>query len=185
MTRLVPVPFHDDTLFGVEDAGTVHVAVTSICDALGLDAKKQRERIQRDPILSEGGATMALPSAGGLQDTFCLRLDLLPGWLFTIDHGRVREEARPRVLTYKRECFAVLCRHFYGPAAVPVSPPEVMARPQLPEAIRLRMVSEGRMVFGTRVAAELWFRLDLPVVPGMLAQPRQGVLDVASDGGSR
>lgn len=31
--------------------------------------------------------TTTMPSAGGAQETTCLRLDLVNGWLFTIDEG--------------------------------------------------------------------------------------------------
>lgn len=175
MTRLTTVPFGDDTLFGLQDHDAVYVAVTPICEALGLAPQKQQERIKRDPILSEGATTMVTPSAGGPQESFVLRLDLLHGWLFTIDHSRVREEARPKVLHYKRECYAVLFRHFYGAGEATTAPSEIMPQTTLPEPVRLRMVTEARMVFGSRVAAELWFRLDLPIVPGMTAPSRQGV----------
>lgn len=41
------------------------------------------------------------------------------------------------------------------------------------EAIKLRMVREARQTFGTRASADLWFRLGLPVVPGMSLRPAQ------------
>ena len=41
------------------------------------------------------------------------------------------------------------------------------------ETIKLRMVREARQTFGTRASADLWFRLGLPVVPGMSLRPAQ------------
>ncbi|MCI5040020.1 MAG: Bro-N domain-containing protein [Donghicola eburneus] len=41
------------------------------------------------------------------------------------------------------------------------------------ENVKLRMVTEGRQTFGTQAAAQLWFRLNLPIVPAMLHDPRQ------------
>ena len=38
----------------------------------------------------------------------CLPLDLIPGWLFGIPVGRVKEEIRPKLLRYQRECFRAL-----------------------------------------------------------------------------
>ena len=173
MSRLVTVTFHDDTLFAVADGETVFVAVKPICDGLGIDPKKQRERIQRDPVLSEGGAMMALPSAGGPQETFCLRLDLLQGWLFGIDAARVAPEARDRVLAYKRECCAVLFRHFYGErATVARLDPAEPAREE-PVPVRRSLVTEARQTFGTRAAGSLWLALGLPVVPEMRERRRQ------------
>ncbi len=37
-----------------------------------------------------------------------------------------------------------------------------------PESIRLRLVTEARRTFGERAAAQLWVKLDLPIVPAML-----------------
>jgi hypothetical protein len=119
---LTTIEFHGSTLFAAQRPDGVFVAINPICDALGLAANKQKQRIQSDPILGEGGTVTVLPSAGGPQETFCLRLDLVHGWLFTIDESRVKDETiRQRVLTYKRECYAVLFRHFYEQAsAAPV-----------------------------------------------------------------
>lgn len=117
MGELVKVNFRGDSLYAVEQDGSVFVAIKPICEGLGLVWAKQRARIQADPILSEGGTVTVLPSAGGPQQTFCLRLDLVNGWLFTIDESRVRDEqTRQKVLAYKRECYQTLFQHFYGKA---------------------------------------------------------------------
>jgi hypothetical protein len=169
--RITTVEFYKDALFAVERQDGVFVAITPICNALGVDAKRQRDRIQRDPILSEGGTMVALPSAGGIQETFCLRLDLVHGWLFTIDDSRVRdEETRQKVLTYKRECHGALFHHFYGRRDLPVNELEESDAP------KVRMVTEARHTFGVPAAAQLWLELRLPVVPAMLHTPGQGEL---------
>lgn len=100
MSKLVTIPFHGDTLFAVRDGDAVHVVIKPICDALGVDWKAQRNRIDRSAVLAKGRVVMTLPSAGGPQETFCLRLDLVNGWLFGIDARRVKPEARDRVLAY-------------------------------------------------------------------------------------
>jgi hypothetical protein len=168
--RITTVAFHADTLFAIERDDGVFVALKPICDALGVEWRKQRERISRDTILSEGSTIMGLPSAGGMQDTTCLRLDLVNGWLFGIDEDRVRPEAKDRVLEYKRECYATLFRHFYRPS------PQVLLEPRENETISLRMVTEARQTFGPAAAAQLWFKLGLPVVPAMTRETRQGEL---------
>ena len=50
---------------------------------------------------------------------------------------------------------------------------ETVDDPHENESVKLRMVNESRQVFGTQAAAQLWFRLGLPVVPAMLHDPRQ------------
>ena len=168
MTNIITVNFRSDTLFAVEREDGVFVAVSPICDALGISANMQRRRIQKDPILREGGIVTIFPSAGGMQETFCLRLDLVHGWLLGIDESRVRdEETRQKVLIYKRECCQVLFQHFYSRADVPPRETEEAEGP------RVRMVTEARHTFGIPAAAQLWLKLGLPVVPAMLHDPRQ------------
>jgi hypothetical protein len=177
MSKLTTIEFHGDTLFAIEEAGAVYVAPKPICDALGIEWRKQRERIQRDPILSEGSTMMGLPSPGGTQETLCLRLDLVNGWLFTIDESRVREEARARVLDYKRECYAALHAHFYGRLAAPVavSPFDPAREETVP--VKRQLVTEARQTFGATAAGSLWFALGLPIVPEMRATGRQTAMD--------
>lgn len=91
--------------------------------------------------------------------------------MFTIDESRVKDEIRDKVLAYKRECYAVLHRHFYGKHATQLV--EAEEEPQENEGVKLRMVNEGRHVFGNQAAAQLWFKLGLPVVPAMFHDPRQ------------
>ncbi|MDV2988164.1 UNVERIFIED_CONTAM: phage antirepressor N-terminal domain-containing protein [Methylobacteriaceae bacterium AG10] len=181
MTKLVTVEFHDDTLFAAERPDGIFVAPKPICDALGIEWRKQHERMKRDPVLSEGITMTVMPSPGGPQETTILRLQLLPGWLFGIDEARVKPEARDRVLAYKRECFEVLFRHFYGAAR---AEGEAMAAPPLPHAareepvrVRRQLVTEARHVFGERAAGRLWFALGLPIVPEMHTPPAQSDFD--------
>lgn len=178
MTKLTTLPFHDATLFAVEEAGTVRVAVKPIADALGLAWNKQLARIKRDPVLAEGMTMTVIPSAGGAQETTVLRLDLLPGWLAGVDAARVKPEARALVLTYRRECFAVLHRHFFGEARSSAPPADVALHPppgrEETVSVRRGLVTEARHVFGTRAAGALWFALGLPTVPEMRAPPVQG-----------
>lgn len=173
MGKIITVDFRQDTLFAIERDDGVFVAIKPICDSLGIEWRKQQERLRRDPILSEGITMVGVPSPGGTQETTCLSLELVNGWLFTIDESRVRdEETRQRVLTYKRECYGVLFRHFYGRAErdKPAAAPEVTEEAEGP---KVRMVTETRQTFGNSAAAQLWFKLGLPVVPAMLHGRRQ------------
>ncbi|MFN8681681.1 phage antirepressor N-terminal domain-containing protein [Paracoccus sp. P2] len=173
MGNIITVNFRQDTLFAVERDDGVFVAVKPICDSLGLAWQSQHQRIKDDPVLSEGITTIVIPSPGGAQETTCLKLELVNGWLFKVDSRRVKdEETRQRLLTYQRECHHVLFEHFYGKRH---EKPEVIVEKEASENenVRLRMVTESRQVFGHQAAAQLWFKLGLPVVPAMLQDPRQ------------
>ena len=89
------------------------VPIKPICDILGIDAKAQRDRINRDEILSSTGVMMTSVAGDGKdREMFCLPIEFISGWIFSIDSSRVSEEARPTVLKYKMECHKVLYQHF-------------------------------------------------------------------------
>ncbi|RZS57140.1 phage antirepressor N-terminal domain-containing protein [Sphaerotilus mobilis] len=117
---LVSVAFHGATLLAVLVNGIPHVSVRSLCEALGLDAQAQTRRLMRHPVLASTVAIPATPSAGGDQQTLCLPLDYLNGWLFGISAARVRPELREHLIAYQREFFAALAAHFNasGPSHV-------------------------------------------------------------------
>ena len=115
----VTVDFHGHALTVVTGpAGERLVAMKPICEAIGLGWKGQHERIHRDDVLKEGIRVIRMPSAGGEQDTLCLPLDLLNGWLFGIDVGRCKEDIRPILIQYKRECHGVLAAYWQQGEAV-------------------------------------------------------------------
>lgn len=89
-----------------------------VCDGIGLDWKAQYNRIKRDEILNEAMVIMTIPSKGGEQSTACLPLEYLNGWLFGIDVSRCREEIRPALIQYKRECYQVLANYWQQGEAV-------------------------------------------------------------------
>lgn len=176
MTNIVTVNFRGDTLFGFQEGDNTFVGLKPIVEAMGMDWSAQYRRVQRDPILSEGIAMMATPfGRGGDQEAVCLKLDLLNGWLFTIDTNRIKDETvRTKVLTYQRECYRVLHDHFAGKKKAPMLVDEEEVAES--ESVRLRMVTESRQTFGSQAAAQLWFQLGLPIVPAMLDQNRQMTL---------
>lgn len=174
MTNIVTVNFRGDTLFGFEEGDSTFVGLKPIVEAMGLDWSAQYRRVKRDPILSEGIAMMATPfGRGGDQDAVCLNLELVNGWLFTIQADRIKDaDVREKVVTYQRECYRVLQDHFAGKRK---GKDAVMSEDEVSESegTRLRMVTEGRQTFGTQAAAQLWFQLGLPVVPAMIDASRQ------------
>ena len=120
---LVPVEqkqvvFYDDkiTAVMVEGATSQHVfiPIRPICDFLGVAWTAQRQRILRDPVLSDELTPVIVTITGTGQEveTLCLPLDYLSGWLFGINATRVKEEVRDRLIRYQRECYKVLAEAF-------------------------------------------------------------------------
>ncbi|WP_051321328.1 phage antirepressor N-terminal domain-containing protein [Chrysiogenes arsenatis] len=117
-SHVVPVSFHGHELLTTEKDGKVYVAMKPIVEAIGLDWTAQFRRIQRQPVLSQGIAIMATPSAGGEQETTFLPLDLLNGWLFGVDVNRVKPELKERLLQYQKECYHALADYWGKGVAV-------------------------------------------------------------------
>lgn len=192
MGNIVTVNFRGDQLYGFENDDGTFVALKPIVESMGLDWSSQLKRVKRDRILSEGMVGLTTPfGRGGDQECVCLKLELVNGWLFTIGTANItNDEVREKVIVYQRECYAVLAKHFAGKHAglSEPKPAETVDDPHENESVKLRMVNESRQVFGNQAAAQLWFRLGLPVVPAMLHDPRQlnlldySVVKAAGDG---
>lgn len=112
------VTFYDDELTAVfvRDDGqeTVYVPIRPLCDFLGIAWTAQRQRILRDPVLSEEmrPVIVTITGTGQKVETLCLPLDYLNGFLFGINATRVKEEIRERLIRYQRECYKVLAEAF-------------------------------------------------------------------------
>ncbi len=173
MGEIVTVNFRGDELYGFKQDDGVFLALKPMVEAMGLTWEAQRQRVQRDPILSEGTCIMKVPfGRGGAQEAVCLNVELIQGWLFTIDTPRIKdEEVRRKVQMYQRECYAVLHAHFTGKAKSANDGLEPDDTHTFSE--RLRAVTVTQQAFDSVAARQMWFKMSLPVVPAMLAPEQQ------------
>ena len=112
MNQVQNISFNGQTVPVFTQNNQHYVAMKPICENIGLDWKAQYDRIKRHAVLSEGMVMMTTPSKGGEQQTICLPLDYLNGWLFGVEANRVKPQIRESLLQYQRECFRVLNEHF-------------------------------------------------------------------------
>ena len=126
---VVYVPFHQTQLTALRDGERVLVPLVPVCDALGLNTNGQVQRLRRATWACITHAQVQLPDDAQRREVACLDLDALPMWLATIDTGRVRENARPKLVLYQREAAKVLREHFF-PRQAPAAEPA----PALPSA---------------------------------------------------
>lgn len=97
----------------VIENGDKLVPIKPICDALGIDAKAQRSKIQEDDFLSSVGVLSTSTGKDGKNyEMFCIPFKYVFGWLFTINPANVKEEAREAVMNYRAQCYDVLYKHF-------------------------------------------------------------------------
>jgi hypothetical protein len=117
------VEFYGDEIKGVRVTRTpsgrseFFVPLRPLCDYLGISYTGQRERIERDPVLSSKLQSVVMETAGGAQEMQCLALDYLNGWLFGINANRINPKNRERVIRYQEECYLVLRDAFQGSRA--------------------------------------------------------------------
>ena len=92
--------------------GRIAAALRWLCESLQIDIDGQLQRILRKVALAEGLLLVRVAPAGGPQEMQALTLDVLPGYLFTIDEHRVKAEARTDVVLVQRECVQALADYF-------------------------------------------------------------------------
>ena len=95
------VLFYDDELTAVRvKDGTIYVPIRPICDNLGIALAGQRERINRDPVLTEAVTSVSVTLTQQAREMLCLPLRFIPGWLFGINANRVKPELKDRIIRY-------------------------------------------------------------------------------------
>ncbi len=105
--KLIKVNFQGQELEVTLDR---YVVVKDICEAVGLDFTRQYRKLKSDPTYES--KLLKVQTAGGVQEVFCIPLDKLNGWLFSINPNKTKPEVREKLIVYKQECFRVLYEHF-------------------------------------------------------------------------
>jgi hypothetical protein len=128
------VPFYGHDLIAVMlPDGRICAVLRSLAEGLGLNLQSQLRHIRGRAALADGLLTVRVETEGGPQRMQALTLDVLPGWLFSVDERRVKPEAQPDVILFQRECVKVLAEHFAHKRALALPAPQsiVPADPQL------------------------------------------------------
>lgn len=89
------------------------VPIKPICQALGVDFSRQKEKIENDEILgSTVGLRPTVAADGKEREMFCIPFKYVFGWLFTINPSNVKEEAKDPLIRYKKACYDALYQSF-------------------------------------------------------------------------
>lgn len=118
------ISFYGHELVAVRLAnGQIATVLRWLCEGLQLDPQGQLRRIERKTALRDGLIDVEVATAGGPQTMPALTLQVLPGFLFLVDENRAKEEARPDIILFQRECTKVLADHFIRkhPPALPAA----------------------------------------------------------------
>ena len=146
---LSPVLFHGDTIFVVDHQGEPFAPMKPIIENLGLDWKAQQRKLSINHV-RWGMVNLTIPSAGGAQNTLCIPVRKLAGFLGTITPKKVREELRPKVIQYQNECDDALWNYWTkGSAKRPESPASQPSQPDLPLDDSSLLSESERELLGT------------------------------------
>ena len=139
-TRERVINFYGDPIYAAQTSDeTIYIPLRPICEHLGLTWPGQWERVKKDPVLAEAVRSVRVTlTERGARTVLCLPLDLLPGWLFGIQAGRVKPELQEKITRYRRECFRVLWQAFRNEIM-----PAAAAAPGLTTAQRALEVAEA------------------------------------------
>lgn len=140
MANLLPVAFHGDTLYLVEIEGEPFTPARPICEAIGVAWSGQHEKLTINP--KRWGVRYTLtPTAGGDQQTICIPVRKLSGWLASINAAKVKPEIREKMEAYQDECDDALWRywtegHASRPSAMSIAPVNTQAKEERAATIR-------------------------------------------------
>jgi hypothetical protein len=101
--ELMTVPFHGNNLFITTVNGQPYTPMKPIVEGMGLDWRSQATKFRSNKD-RWGVVMITTPTGGDYQESTCLPLRKLTGWLMTIQPSRVAPEIRPKIITYQNEC---------------------------------------------------------------------------------
>jgi hypothetical protein len=116
--KIIKVPFYGNKIVVIEKNGERLVAMKPIVAALGLEWSGQLKLIKNDLVLHKGMVVTSIPSEGGVQDTVCLPLEYLNGWLFKVPASRYKGWKREAIIRYQKKCYRALYDYFHHGTAV-------------------------------------------------------------------
>lgn len=113
MTKLISIPFYDQNIIAIEKDKQIFVSLKRICFNLSIDYHAQKQRIDRDPVLSKGVCIIQTPTNGGIQDVVCLSSKMLNGFLFGITVNKIKDKKiQAIIIKYQERCYEVLDNFF-------------------------------------------------------------------------
>jgi hypothetical protein len=121
------IPFREKEILCITKDSKRYIVPKQICENLGISWSGQFERLKRDAVLNDAIRVIRIPQKnpsgkGNIdQETVCLPIEYLNGWLFGIDDSRVKTENREAVITYKKECYIVLYEYFQKGASIDIN----------------------------------------------------------------
>lgn len=110
-STLLPVQFHEDTIFCITHNDEPYTPMKPIVENMGLDWRAQATKLRANKQ-RWGVVIITTPSEGGNQETTCMPVRKLPGYLATIQPNKVKPELREKIIRYQNESDEVLYNYW-------------------------------------------------------------------------
>lgn len=109
--ELIPVKFHEDTIYSVDYNGEQYTPVRPIVENIGLDWATQTVKLRENthfncwdiPTVAQDGKN---------RDMLCIPVRKLTAFLYSINANKVREDLRDKLIQYQEECDEVLWQYW-------------------------------------------------------------------------
>jgi len=110
------ISFHRKQIVSFTEGDRHFIALKPVCENIGIGWDSQRQRLKRDEKFNSTTVMItAVAEDHKKREMVCLPLEVFPGWLYTIDTGRVRNpRARDMLRVYQQEATRVLYEHFFA-----------------------------------------------------------------------
>ncbi len=112
VNSLESIPFDGDTIFLFDHNGEPYVPVRPICENIGVDWKRQREKIQAEKERFNWGLMPSVAQDGKEREMVCLPLRKIAAWLFTISPSKVAPNIKNKLIRYQNDCDEVLWNYW-------------------------------------------------------------------------
>lgn len=123
--------------------GRLYFPVAHVCAALGVDDKRQREKVKRD--YPDSIVELTLPTTKGDRPMVCLEWEALGAWLITIQDARVGIEQREKLHQFKRQVWRAASDILQGKHMPIALPSPVQRRSELDGLRSLALQTESRV----------------------------------------
>jgi hypothetical protein len=113
----IAVPGTTATITAAEIEGKPMVALKPMCDAIGIDDRSQRRKLQAKSWAT-GVITTSVAEDGKSREMYMVDRRTMTMWLATLDENRVNEDARPTVVAFQNEAADALDAYFHEGGAI-------------------------------------------------------------------
>ena len=143
------------------------VPVRLVCERLGLNTRRQTERLLKHPVLSRGMRRDRVPVGSRVLDVDVLLHKYIAFWLATISPDQVAKSAYDRLVAYQTEVADILAAIYLSRADGPPQDAGQMQLTQLGEQIRQLVAAQQHLEDRVSVVEEIVedLRQFIPVTP--------------------